>query len=194
MGRAVPKKGFDDCIIAARHLADTGLNFEWQIIADGPQLKYLKALAAEYAVASRVTFLGFQSVSRVIEAMRMSDVFVLPSKLATDGDSDGIPVVLMEAMANHLPVITTAVGGIPELVIDGETGLVVPQNSSTEISTAVRRLVDDDHLREQLIRAAFLHVSEAFNCSREAAKLLRLVDSVVGDSCSSRVSERPQDC
>ncbi len=96
------------------------------------------------------------------------DVFVLPAKLARDGDVDGIPVAIMEAMSMGIPVITTAVGGIPELVVDGVTGVVVDQDSPSAIASALQRMIDDPDWARALGLRGKSHVTRSFNLDDQA--------------------------
>ncbi|MBK7046989.1 MAG: glycosyltransferase [bacterium] len=103
--------------------------------------------------------------------MREAHIFVLPSIPDPDGDIDGIPVSLMEAMASGCPVISTEVSGIPELVVDGVTGLLVAPNEPAELALAIRRLAADADLRVKLIQNGRCTIEDEFDAARSAAML-----------------------
>jgi glycosyltransferase involved in cell wall biosynthesis len=106
--------------------------------------------------------------------LHKADIFVLPCVIADNGDIDGIPTVLMEAMATEIPVISTAVSGIPELVIDGETGLLVPEKDEISLAETMEHLIANEDLRIQLGRNAREHVMKDFSMGSNAAKLARI--------------------
>ena len=123
VGRLVEKKGFDRLIEALAILPD-GLDWRWTHIGGGPLNAKLQAQAANRGLQSRVSWRGACDQPEVIEAMRSSDLFVLPSRVAADGDRDGLPNVLMEAASQKLPILSTRVSAIPEFVSDGLHGML----------------------------------------------------------------------
>ena len=134
VGRLVPKKGFDVLIRAVAGIdpaENPGLTV--QIVGDGPEEAALKELAAQVGVADRVSFLGARSNAEVREFMGQAALFVLPCQKAADGDRDGIPVVLMEAMARNVCVVSGDLPTIRELVADNKTGLMVPPGAVDEL-------------------------------------------------------------
>jgi glycosyltransferase involved in cell wall biosynthesis len=153
MGRFVAKKGFDQLLEALRILVEGGLDVEVTLVGDGSLRNSLERSAQRLNVGQRVHFPGFCSYERVSAYFRASDIFVMPSVVTPSSDRDGIPTVILEALMHRLPVIATGVGGIPELVEDSVTGLLVPEKDPLAIAEAVRRLVAD--------RAAALAMAEA---------------------------------
>ncbi|TXH39308.1 MAG: colanic acid biosynthesis glycosyltransferase WcaL [Rhodospirillaceae bacterium] len=152
VGRAVPKKGYDDLLRALARLP-AELDWRFQHIGGGPELERLKSLAAELRIADRVAWRGAQPQLEVLAAYRAADLFVLASCIAEDGDRDGLPNVLMEAQSQALPVIATSISGVPELIQDGETGLLVPPNDPEALAGAIAGLLPDPARRRALADA-----------------------------------------
>jgi colanic acid/amylovoran biosynthesis glycosyltransferase len=182
VARLVDKKGVDTCLDAAAVLRARGLPFSWTFLGDGPLRVSLEEAAHRLGVAENVTWLGHVDNARVLEILdREADVFVLACRRAGDGDLDGIPVALMEAMVRDVPVVTTAIGGIPELVADGSTGLVVEPQDPESLAAAITRIVDDADLRETVSRAGRRRVEEAFDVRREGRRLVELFTRLRGE-------------
>jgi colanic acid/amylovoran biosynthesis glycosyltransferase len=110
----------------------------------------------------------------VLECYRRAAVFCLPCVIAPDGDRDGLPSSVLEAMALGVPVVTTDVNGLPEAVIDGETGLIVAQHAPSQVADALARVLSDQLLATRLAGAARRHVEEHFSRERNAARLRSL--------------------
>jgi len=135
------------------------------IVGDGPQREALEALAKELGLASRVTFAGNQA--DVAPWLQSFDLFCLPSYA-----NEGVPQALMQAMACGLPVVTTPVGSIEEIVTDGDTGVLVPPEDADRLRDAIARLLDDAPLRQRLgVRAAQL-ARERFGDERMVDRML----------------------
>lgn len=161
VGRAVQKKGYDDLLLA---LARLPVSIDWRFrhVGGGPLLAPLKRRARQLGLEDRIEWLGPRAQADVLECYRQSDIFVLPSRIAPDGDRDGLPNVLMEAQSQDLPCISTAIAGIPELIVDGETGVLVPPGDVDALSTALARLACDEPERVRLGRAGQLRVRSRF--------------------------------
>jgi glycosyltransferase involved in cell wall biosynthesis len=125
--RFVRTKGLDVLLRACRALADGGVDFRLTLAGSGPQSLPLRVLARRLGLADRVHFPGFVPHDQVPRILRQADVFVTPSKVVQSGDRDGLPTVIMEALMHRVPVVATDVGGIREVVRDGETGRLIPQ-------------------------------------------------------------------
>ncbi len=138
------------------------------VVGDGPDRARWEAQTTRLGLGDRVEFLGFRSQSEVAAQLAETDVFVLPSF------AEGVPVTLMEPGAAGLPVIATNVGGVTELVVDGETGLVVPPGDAGALAAAVARLADDPDLRRRLGDAASARVRADFDSLTEARRLVGL--------------------
>lgn len=172
VARLVPKKGLDLCITAAKHLESRIPGIEWNIVGDGPLLDELRA-DIRAKDAGSVRLLGHLPNDRVRELVTSwADAFVLPVRIAPDGDSDGIPVALMEAMASSLPVITTPIAGIPELIVSGVNGVLVPADDAIALVDAVEDLYSNPERRVGLGRAGHDTVAQHFRSDREAERLL----------------------
>ena len=175
VGRAVEKKGLDILLRAASALPD---DIDWHLthIAGGPLLDDLKALAVELGIADRVTWLGQQAQARVLEEYRRSDVFALPCRVAADGDRDGLPNVIVEAQSQRLPVVSTTISGIPELVEHGENGLLVPPDDVSATAQALERMARDANARLRWGAEGERRVRKAFDAEREIDALLDLFE------------------
>jgi glycosyltransferase involved in cell wall biosynthesis len=172
VGRLVPKKGYAGMIAALGNLAKD-LDWRFRHIGGGPLKDELQQQAQRLGIADRITWLGAKPQETVLEEYRGADLFVLNSRIAEDGDRDGLPNVLMEAQSQRLPVIATNLAGIPELVLDGETGALVPPDDAAALSDAIERLLRDAGLRERLATAGFQRVRTVFAMDRGIADLER---------------------
>ena len=153
VGRLVAKKGYDD-LLAALALLPGDLDWTFRHVGGGPLSRRLKAQADSLGLAPRLTWLGKRDQTEVIAELRAADLFVLPSKIAADGDRDGLPNVLMEAASQRLPALSTAVAAIPEFLEDGVTGALVPPNDPPALAARLAQLAADPALRARLGEAA----------------------------------------
>jgi glycosyltransferase involved in cell wall biosynthesis len=172
VGRLVPKKGYAGLIEA---LADLPKDLDWRFrhIGGGPLNDALQAQAQRLGIAQRITWLGAKPQETVLEEYRGADLFILNSRIAEDGDRDGLPNVLMEAQSQRVPVIATNLAGIPELVIDGATGVLVPPDDAPALGKAIERLLHDANLRERMAEAGHTRVRSVFAMERGIADLER---------------------
>jgi glycosyltransferase involved in cell wall biosynthesis len=150
IARLVPKKGVDTLIRALGQLTQSYPELHLEVIGDGPLEDELRALAAELGLAGRVDFRGPQPPEVIRDAYNRCSVFALASRIAPDGDRDGLPVVLLEALARRLPVVTTDVVGIPELIRDRTNGLLVPPDDPAKLAEAIGELLSDRSLAARL--------------------------------------------
>ena len=173
VGRAVEKKGFDLLLTALATLPKT---LHWRLvhIGAGERLGALKHHAETLGLAPRIDWLGAQPQDIVLAAYKTADVFVLPCRVASDGDRDGLPNVIVEAQSQALPVISTAVSAIPELIEDGRTGLLVPAEDVEALSAALGRMIAEPELRLALGKAGALKVHAAFGYEEGIAALMAL--------------------
>lgn len=174
VARLVEKKGLSDLIASADILRRRGRVFHLEIIGSGPQREALQAQAKRLGLADWVRLPGAQAHDLVCVAYQRASVFVLPSVIASNGDRDGIPNVLLEAMASGVPVVSTPVSGIPELIESGLDGLLVPPNDPTALAEAIDKLLASQQLRENLARAARGKVESAFSLDASAERLLAI--------------------
>jgi glycosyltransferase involved in cell wall biosynthesis len=174
VARLVEKKGLEDLIIAADILRRRGRTFKVEIIGSGPLRDPLKAHAQRLGLADRVSLVGAQAHDAVCLAYQRASVFVLPCVVASNGDRDGIPNVLLEAMASGVPVVSTPVSGIPELVASGVNGILVPQHDAMSLADAIERLLASRELSERLARAARTKLESSFSLEASADELLAI--------------------
>jgi colanic acid/amylovoran biosynthesis glycosyltransferase len=182
VGRLVEKKGFHVLIEACRLLKEQDVSVECQIVGGGPQEVRLRELIKQHGVTDCVQLVGPQPQERVRALMQHAAMFVLPCVVAHDNDQDGIPVVLMEAMAFERPVISTPLSGIPELVQDNVNGLLVTSGSAPELAGAIRRVLEDGALARRLGEVGRQTVAAEFNVERSAQQLAKLFQKVTTDS------------
>ena len=171
VGRLIEKKGFDDLIEACGILAQRNCHFNCQIIGSGPLEADLRARIERLGLDSKVQMLGPRSQSEVIKHVQDAAIFAAPCVVGTDGNRDGLPTVLLEAMALGTPCISTDVTGIPEVLHDGETGLMVPQHDAVALADAMERTLADSALRVQLATKARQLIETEFDIHRNAARL-----------------------
>ncbi|SHF03148.1 Glycosyltransferase involved in cell wall bisynthesis [Desulfacinum infernum DSM 9756] len=174
VGRMVPKKGYDDLLAALRILADEGLDFTLDHIGSGDEKEKIEALCRRLGLDHRVRFRGTLPHEQVIGYYRRSHAFVLACKVARDGDRDGIPNVLVEAMAVGLPVISTRVSAIPELVEDGVTGTLVDPGNPGRMARAIRKVLTAADGTAAQVRAARRKVEADFDNRRCVQRLYEL--------------------
>ena len=161
VGRLVPKKGYHVILEALASLAHDGEDFTCRIVGSGPMSDELRSVIDRSGLASRVELVGARTQSEIAEEHRDADVFVHASVVLEDGDRDGIPNALLEAMATGVAVVGSRVGGIPEVIRDGESGLLVDPEDPTMLAAALGALIKDRALRTRLgARARTQMVSE----------------------------------
>jgi len=190
VGRLVPKKGFDVLVRACRILADRGVIFDCRIVGDGPLRTELGALIDSVGLAERVTLCHGRPQPELLAEYRQAEVFVLSSTVMSDGDRDGIPNVILEAMSIGIPVIATAISGIPEVIEDGRTGHLVAPADPVALADSLQRLLADREARQRLSiesrRFASDHLDLA-RCVRPLAdRFARLRAGAIGGSHAPR--------
>ena len=174
VARITEKKGLPTVYRALRRLADRGIDFEHILIGDGDDRDSILRLIDELGLNSHCRWLGTKPHEEVLDQFRSSDLFVLGSKIAADGDRDGIPNVLVESLAMGVPAVATNVSSIPEIVIDGETGLTVEQEDSEALAGAILELLTDQQLRQKVISSGKAFVGDHFDNSKLIVDLARL--------------------
>jgi glycosyltransferase involved in cell wall biosynthesis len=166
-------KGQAHLVDACRLLADAGIATRCRLVGDGPDRAPLEARIRAAGLDGRVVLAGSRTAPEVAAELRGADVLVAPSVPTRHGRREGIPVVLMEAMSSGVPVVASAISGIPELVEDGVSGLLVLPGEPAAIAAALRRLAEDPALRARLGRAARARVLEEFDVEASADELIR---------------------
>jgi glycosyltransferase involved in cell wall biosynthesis len=173
VGRLVPEKGQAVLLHAIDALVRRGLDVELELVGDGPSRARLEALVSELGLSDRVSFAGAVGQDEIGEHYRAATVFCMASF------SEGVPVVLMEAMASGRPVLATAIAGVRELVRDRVTGLLVSPGRADELADALATVAADGGLRRRLADAGRAHVAANYDIDRSAAELERMFASLV---------------
>ena len=168
VGRLAAVKGLPVLFTALRAQIEKHPDCQLVLIGDGPERAALEQMVTRMGLQDHVTFAGYKSQDEVAQALGETDIFVLPSF------AEGVPVVLMEAMAARVPVITTQIAGIPELVENAVSGLLVPPGASGPLADAIDRLLSDPPLRTKMGQAGRKRVLQEFVTDTEAQKLARL--------------------
>ncbi|HHL19193.1 MAG TPA: colanic acid biosynthesis glycosyltransferase WcaL [Thiothrix sp.] len=191
VGRLREKKGFPILISACKALHDQGHAFRCVIVGYGAEQARLQQQINQQGLHNQVQLLGKQAHEEVLALYKQASIFALPCRIATDGDRDGIPNVLLEAMAMHLPVVSTAVSGIPELIQDGNNGLLVPADDSQAFSQAFIKLLQNPMLAQQLGDAGRHTVEQHFSTQRNLQQLMHLLpkkQSATNNKTSDNIS------
>jgi glycosyltransferase involved in cell wall biosynthesis len=171
VGRLVEKKGWTDLLHAFALLAREGRRFRALICGEGPLRPALEGLRDELGLSAEVRLLGPRGQTDLLSLLQGADMFALVPVVANDGDRDGVPNALVEAMACGLPVVSTDVGGVPDLVRHEENGLLAPARDSAAIAGHIGRLLDDNALRHALGASARRTVEQQFDIRAAALEL-----------------------
>ncbi len=179
VGRAVEKKGYDT-LLDALALLPPQLNWRFEHIGGGDLLAKLKRQAETLGIDGRIIWNGALAQEEVLARYRSADIFALACRIAPDGDRDGLPNVLVEASSQKLPCVSTRVSGVPELISNGENGLLVPPEDSPAMAAALERLIRDPALRRRLGEAAEKRVREEFDHHASVNQLKALFEAEWG--------------
>lgn len=180
VSRLVPKKGIDYGLRALAKVINK-LNFEYQIIGDGSEKKRLIKLVKQLKLSKRVEFLGQQTSNQARRAMKQADIFLLPSVIAPDGDMEGTPVSLMEAMASGLMVISTNHSGIPELIKNKEAGFLCNEKDVDCLARTFWDLFKNRSKWDQVQKRARLKIEKDFNINKLNDRLLSFYKSLINE-------------
>jgi glycosyltransferase involved in cell wall biosynthesis len=189
VGRLVEKKGFADLIDACAVLARRGCAFSCRIIGNGVLKADLQAQLERLGLQGRVELVGPRPQNEVVKEVQSAAVLAAPCIVGKDGDRDGLPNVIQEALALGTPVVSTDVTGIPEVVRDGETGLQVPQQDPSALATALERLLTDCELRVELASRARRFMEAEFDIHRNTARRRAVFQAVVDQANMATVPE-----
>jgi len=171
VGRLVYQKDLD---LAMRALADLkDLSWTWTIAGDGSQMETLQSMANEFGIADRIHFIGWQSAAQLKEQYRAANIFLFPSR------HEGMPNAVLEAMASGLPVVATRIAGNEELVVNGETGALVPTEDVDSLRESLRPLLVDAKMRERMGRASRQRVEQSFSWDRVAEQYRKILEEAV---------------
>jgi glycosyltransferase involved in cell wall biosynthesis len=179
VGRLVEKKGFKDLVLACHRLQQEGQRFTCVIYGEGPERSSLVETVERLGMAGQISLPGARSRKEIVAAYQQADVFALTPFVLDNGDRDGIPNVLIEAMACGLPVVTTTVGGIPELVKHEVNGLLAGPNCVPEIAAHLSCLLQDDERRGRLSDAARNTVEQDFDARTAGGQLAELFEGLI---------------
>jgi glycosyltransferase involved in cell wall biosynthesis len=171
VARLVEKKGLHLLVEACRQLRERGAAFRCWIVGKGAERARLQAAIRYHGLGDRVELLGAHNHAEIVARYRSADLFVLPCLVTADGNRDGLPVSLVEALASGLPVVATPVTGIPEVVRDGENGLLVPCGDASRLAEAIESLMRDRARYEWLRTNARASVQKTFD-RRETSRVL----------------------
>lgn len=189
VGRMIEKKGFSDLIEACALLAAEGTPFRCRIIGDGPLRPALEAQAAQLGLEDRVEMPGALPHEAVLAEMREASVLAAPFVIADSGDRDGLPTVLLEALALSTPAVTTSVTGAPEIVEDGVTGRIVTPGAPREFADALRSVLADPKTAAEMGRQARRRAEDRFDLRTNVGLLHHLIRGAVrGDGASSEAA------
>lgn len=189
VGRFVEKKGIPYAIKAFSEVLKEYNNIEFRIIGDGPLREDVANLISESDLEGKVVLSGFQSQSVVLKEMEEADIFLLPSVQAENGDREGVPVAIMEAQATGLPVVSTTHTGIPEVVVDGKTGFLVPEKDTCALAQRLKELINNPALRAKMGKEGREYIQSDYDHNIEMRQLERLLKDSV--NCRPLISDLP---
>jgi len=176
VGRFVPKKGFYDLVKACSILMDHDIPFRCVIVGEGPEKGKIKDLIQSYGLKEHVHLPGPVPQDRLLQDFYpQASVLVQPSVVSPDGDRDGIPTVILEALAIGLPVIATEISGIGEAVIDGDTGIIIPPGETEALARSIENLLADPALAKRLAEGGRRMIEKRFNLERNVNLVIHLM-------------------
>ncbi len=175
VGRLIAKKGFADLICACGLIAERGKSFRCEIMGEGPLENELRGQIERLNLQNRVALSGAKPQREVRQRLAAANVFVLPSIIDPEGGMDNLPTVIMEAMATALPVVSTNIGGIPEMVIENETGFLLEPADASALADAIAKVIDDRVLAQRLGHAGYQRAHELFSIEKNVRELSALV-------------------
>ena len=181
IGYLIERKGFEYLIRALKEVLKVHNNVHLKIVGSGPLENQIKKLIKDLKLENNVQILNNLSDDKLLETYNSSDLFVLPSITDSQGNTEGLGVVLLEAMACKLPVIASNIGGIPDIVHDGETGLLVPEKDNIEMSRYIIKLIENEDLRENLTFKGYNMVNEYFSWEKIAENYVNIYKKVLKD-------------
>ena len=178
VGRLVPKKGFQDLVDALALIGKNGVRVRADVYGGGPLRDELEARAGRLGLGSQLVFHGARLQDEIVAAYRRAAVFVLAPVVTEDGDRDGIPNVLVEAMASGVPVVATRISGIPELITDGIDGLLVSDHDPAALAAAIERVLIDPELATRIGHAGRRRVERDFDLVANTRRLRALLERI----------------
>lgn len=177
IGRLIAKKGFANLIRACALLVEHGRPFRCEIFGDGPLESQLRGQVEELGLQEFVQLPGPKPQHELRERLARANVFVLPSVPEAEGGMDNLPTVIMEAMATGLPVVSTRIGGIPEMVIDNETGFLMRTDDPVALADAIEKVINDRSLGQKLGQAGHGRAQRLFSIEKNVRDLCALLNA-----------------
>lgn len=171
VGRLVPKKGFDTLLDACDILKKRGTDFKCLIAGDGTDADLLLARRDHLDLGDAVEFTGAATQDQIIDLMRKATALCLPCRIAEDGNRDALPTVLLEALACGLPVVSTSISGIPEIIDSGENGILVNPDDPLSLADEMERLLDSEDLRRRFSKSGIIRAREKFDVIKNVGVL-----------------------
>ena len=181
VGRLIPKKGFGDLINTCALLSERGKSFRCEIIGEGPLENELRRQIGELGLQNNVALPGVKPQTPLRRRLAAANVFVLPSVIDPDGGMDNLPTVIMEAMATGLPVVSTNLGGIPEMVVENETGFLVQPGNVVAMADAIEKVISDCSFAARLGRCGHERAQALFSIEKNVRELCVLLSAGRGD-------------
>lgn len=178
VGRLVERKGVKYLIEAFSKIVNK-VDARLNIIGSGPEMEMLQKLTRERGIETKVNFLGMVSSKDLDYYYRNADIFVLPAVIDSKGDTEGLGVVLIEALTYKLPVIASSVGGIVDIIKDNETGLLVPEKDIDALSNAMLKLLTETDFAKQLAENGYQYVNKVFNWDSITDQIINLFNSLI---------------
>ena len=172
VGQLKERKGLSYLVEACRILRDRGIQYECRIVGEGPMRPTLQDQIQQLGLEDFIRLVGALPHEEVINQYQETTVFTLPAILSKDGDRDGIPNVILEALSMGLPVVSTRHSGIPEVIEEGVSGLLVPPEDAEALASALERLIRDPELQQSFGKAGRQIVADRFNPEKNARRLL----------------------
>ena len=186
VGRLAPAKGFDDAVMALGRLRTRGVHARLVVVGDGPERARLESLALEHGVREQVEFLGSLTHDAIVPLYASAWALLAPSKVLANGRRDGIPNVVIEAMAAGIPVVGTRAAGLEEAIEPGVTGMLADPGDPDALAAAIEPLVRDAELADRMGLAARSRVQSQFDAALNFERLWRLFasDGREGAACA----------
>ena len=175
VGRLIPKKGFSDLIRSCALLAERGKSFRCEIIGEGPLGEALRRQIDDMHLQNNVELIGAKPQTQLRGRLAAANVFVLPSVMDPDGGMDNLPTVIMEAMATGLPVVSTNIGGIPEMIIENETGFLVQPSDAAAMADAIQNVIYDPSSAAKLGQSGYERAGALFSIEKNVRELCALI-------------------
>jgi glycosyltransferase involved in cell wall biosynthesis len=177
IGRLIPKKGFANLIRACGLLAERGKLFQCEILGEGPLENELRAQIDQLNLQDHVALSGAKPQRQIRQRLAEATMFVLPSVIDAQGGMDNLPTVIMEAMAAGLPIVSTRIGGIPEMVRENETGFLVEPADAAALAGAIEKLINDRALAQKVGHAGYERAQEFFSIEKNVRALCALIEA-----------------